>query len=60
MHQLNTIMCLGENDLSKEMIKILEILIHMLMRVYYLGTLVEVKDTSVTTNKQRGLRIALM
>jgi len=60
LHQLNNTKYLGANDLSKGMIKIPESLIHALMRVYSLGTFLEVKDTHVTTKGQRGLRIALM
>lgn len=60
MHQLYTSRCLGENVLSKGMKKILESLIHALMRVYYLGTLLEVKVTSVMTKRQRGLSITLV
>ena len=60
LHQLNTTSCLGENYLSKGVIKLMESLIHALMRVYYSGTMLEEKDPSGTTDKQIGLIIALM
>jgi len=47
LHQLKTSRCLGGNDLSKGMIKILESLIHMLMRVYYSGTLLKINVRSI-------------
>lgn len=58
--KLNISKCLEENYLSKEMIRILECLTLALMRKYYLGTLLNVKDISVKTSEQRRLRIALM
>lgn len=56
----NTTRYLGANVLSKRMIKILENLILMLMRVYFQNTQLEVKDTSATKKEKIDLRTTLI
>jgi len=53
MNQWNNTRCLGENSLSKEMVKILESLILLIMIVYFSRTWPKVKDTNVTKKEKR-------